>query len=371
MNSCFEMPPKRKRVSANMAANVNSKPGCWKVPEVYKHHEQHNACFSRPKYRDGRRAKAVKVYTINLESRYVMIQGVPAIGVMEELIQLCALYGTVEEYRPLDEYPAEEFTEVYLVKFQKLTSARAAKRNMDEKSFYGGVLHVCYVPEYESVEDTKLKLQDRRSYVLKVARSRAKERVADAVHMESTSSESVPTSSRVFATNNPIFNSDKTGETSSFSHCSGFPLLPLPPQEYFHQDYRGNEPTEDQMGTLHDAVPPDVKQQKVQNFSSFSKDPNSEKKLASNPDSSVKLVPRTAHLEKNKRRKMEEATKQPVPDSGEPSLIGPKLPEPHKLDMNDQSLNTTVNLIRGTMKQVTSVPDLKPAEKKVKPRRRI
>lgn len=65
-----------------------------------------------------------QVYTINLESRYVMIQGVPAIGVMSELIQLCALYGVVEEYRPLDEYPAEEFTEVYLVKFQKLTSAR-------------------------------------------------------------------------------------------------------------------------------------------------------------------------------------------------------------------------------------------------------
>lgn len=43
---------------------------------------------------------------------------------------------------------------------------------MDEKSFYGGVLHVCYVPEYESVEDTKLKLQDRRSYVLKVARNK-------------------------------------------------------------------------------------------------------------------------------------------------------------------------------------------------------
>lgn len=53
-----------------------------------------------------------------------MVQGVPAIGVMTELIQLCALYGTVEEYTPLDEYPAEEFTEVYLVKFQKLTSAR-------------------------------------------------------------------------------------------------------------------------------------------------------------------------------------------------------------------------------------------------------
>lgn len=65
-----------------------------------------------------------QVYTINLESRYLMVQGVPAIGVMTELIQLCALYGVVEEYRPLDEYPAEEFTEVYLVKFQRLTSAR-------------------------------------------------------------------------------------------------------------------------------------------------------------------------------------------------------------------------------------------------------
>ena len=65
-----------------------------------------------------------QVYTINLESRYLMIQGVPAIGVMTELIQLCALYGTVEEYRPLDEYPAEDFSEVYLIKFHKLTSAR-------------------------------------------------------------------------------------------------------------------------------------------------------------------------------------------------------------------------------------------------------
>lgn len=134
-----------------------------------------------------------------------MVQGVPAIGVMTELIQLCALYGVVEEYRPLDEYPAEEFTEVYLVKFQKLTSARfriclalliilalaklkrpaknvllenvcfrAAKRHMDEKSFYGGVLHVCYVPEYETVEDTRLKLQDRRRYVIRAAQNKGR-----------------------------------------------------------------------------------------------------------------------------------------------------------------------------------------------------
>lgn len=49
---------------------------------------------------------------------------------------------------------------------------RAAKRYMDEKSFYGGVLHVCYVPEYESVEDTRLKLQDRKRYVVRAVQNK-------------------------------------------------------------------------------------------------------------------------------------------------------------------------------------------------------
>lgn len=43
---------------------------------------------------------------------------------------------------------------------------------MDEKSFYGGVLHVCYVPEYETVEDTRLKLQDRKRYVVRAVQNK-------------------------------------------------------------------------------------------------------------------------------------------------------------------------------------------------------
>lgn len=65
-----------------------------------------------------------QVYTINLESRYLLIQGVPALGVMKELVEQFALYGAIEEYHPLDEYPAEQFTEVYLIKFKKLQCAR-------------------------------------------------------------------------------------------------------------------------------------------------------------------------------------------------------------------------------------------------------
>ncbi|XP_047461455.1 RNA-binding protein 48 [Mugil cephalus] len=362
-----------------MAAPVNSDSDCWRAPEVYKHHEQRKVCISRPKYREGRNAKSVKVYTINLESRYVMVQGVPAIGVMTELVQLCALYGTVEEYRPLDEYPAEEFTEVYLVKFQKLTSARAAKRRMDEKSFYGGVLHVCYVPEYETVEDTRLKLQDRRRYITRAAQNRAREKKQQqAIHEEPTSSDTTTTSGRIVTRRDQNAGSDNTGETSNISHHSGFPLLPLPPQEHFfygHDYQHGFIQTEDKMGTLHNAISATKEQQmqsSISNQTSSNSDQGTEHKLTSNQDPPpVRFVPRTTHLE-NRKRKKEEVTEHLATASGQNEpLIGPKLPEPCKLDMEDESLNTTVGLIRNTMKQVGSAPDIKPVEKKMKPRRRI
>ncbi|XP_053323618.1 RNA-binding protein 48 [Spea bombifrons] len=142
--------------------------------EVQEHHKQQRACGSRPKYRDGRRARAVKVYTINLESRYLLVQGVPAIGVAKELIEQFALYGAVEEYNALDEYPAEQFTEVYLIKLQRLQSARVAKRKLDERNFFGGLLHVCYAPEFETVQETREKLQDRRRFVARATSDRAR-----------------------------------------------------------------------------------------------------------------------------------------------------------------------------------------------------
>ncbi|KAM4725742.1 RNA-binding protein 48 [Anableps anableps] len=361
-----------------MAAPVNSGSDCWRVPEVYKHHEQQRVCISRPKYREGRKAKAVKVYTINLESRYLMVQGVPAIGVMTELIQLCALYGTVEEYRPLDEYPSEEFTEVYLVKFQKLTSARAAKRNMDEKSFYGGVLHVCYVPEYETVEDTRLKLQDRRGYIVRAALNRVKQREkTEATQESSVSSETTTSSDKIPTRHDVASKNQNTREVLNVSHYSEFPPLPLPPQEHpsFRQrNHNGIVPTEDKMGTLHNAIS-NVEQRQVESLGSnpttSNRDQGTEGRLGSNSVSGLRLIPRIANLE-SRKRKMEESREAAGNVSGENKLlIGPKLPEPAKLDMEDDSLNTTVSLIRSTMKQVGSVADLKPVEKKAKPRRRI
>ena len=38
-----------------------------------------------------------KVYTINLESKYVLVQGIPAVGAKKELLELFALYGAIDE----------------------------------------------------------------------------------------------------------------------------------------------------------------------------------------------------------------------------------------------------------------------------------
>ncbi|CAG8463202.1 7194_t:CDS:2, partial [Ambispora leptoticha] len=107
---------------------------------------------NRPKYRAGRKPTAVKVYTVNQESKYLVVENVPSIGVTKELLELCALYGTIEEYRYLDDYPCEEFTDVYWIKYRSLAEASSP-------------LSVRYGPEYESIQETREKLQDRRTVV--------------------------------------------------------------------------------------------------------------------------------------------------------------------------------------------------------------
>uniref|UniRef100_A0A3B1J9Z2 RNA-binding protein 48 n=1 Tax=Astyanax mexicanus TaxID=7994 RepID=A0A3B1J9Z2_ASTMX len=369
------------------------KPGSvWDTPQVYKHHEQQSACLTRPKYREGRRLKAVKVYTINLESRFLLVQGVPAVGVMTELVQLFALYGVVEEYRVLDEYPAEQFTEVYLIKFQKLTSARAAKRKTDERSFYGGLLHVCYAPEHETVEDTRRKLQDRRRYVYRNTQRLEREREQEQATEKTTpASSETPAPSSVYEDRTCPRSSQEDNCSSSTS--SSFPLLPLPPHERVHQHYvsskdsfksvktvhEGSVPTEDRMGSLHNFIPsnraPDDCKQTTQwsdlpSGSTFGNEERSIIKKPKHPPSTApRFIPRTAQLE-NRKRKMEDSTDLlGVADRNAP-LYGPKLPELPKMDMEDASLNKTANIIRQTMSKVASVP----SEKKttaVKARRRI
>ena len=135
------------------------------------HHIQQDVEEGRPDYREARWGRARKVYTVNLESKYLLIQNVHALGVTKELLELFSLFGEIEEYRLMDEFPTEEFCDVYWIKFKDINSARAAKKKLDNRSFYGKCLHVCYVPEYESVEDTREKLAHRRKVIAQKTRT--------------------------------------------------------------------------------------------------------------------------------------------------------------------------------------------------------
>uniref|UniRef100_A0A8B9T4W4 RNA binding motif protein 48 n=1 Tax=Anas platyrhynchos TaxID=8839 RepID=A0A8B9T4W4_ANAPL len=307
------------------------------------------ACGSRAKYREGRRPRAVKVYTINLESRYLLIQGVPALGVMKESITA------------LDEYPAEQFTEVYLIKFQKVQCARVAKKKMDERSFFGSLLHVCYAPEFETVQETREKLQDRRKYIAKATNQRdcfvlkkiEGPKKTDPAHCRQWStSGSCATSDW-----DPSCFPDSHGVSQNMGCPSGsqnWSLLTLP-----HTLLTRNVPPGG-----HGPPVPLIRQRTAV------------------ADSGIgRFMPRTTHLQERKRRR-EEGNKFALIETNTDNtevIIGPQLPEIPKVDMDDDSLNTSAMLIRNKLEEVAESVSRTPVEKPdnssakplVKQRRRI
>ncbi|NXT75603.1 RBM48 protein, partial [Zapornia atra] len=344
--------------------------------DACKHHVQLGVCESRAKYREGRRPRAVKVYTINLESRYLLIQGVPALGVMKELVEQFALYGAIEEYHALDEYPAEQFTEVYLVKFQKLQCARVAKKKMDERSFFGSLLHVCYAPEFETVQETREKLQDRRRYIAKATHQRDCF-VKNVEWPEKTISKN---SDRLWSTPGSCVtaNWDPSSFTSShrLSQNTEYPsgnhnqsLLTFP--QY------GNNSVES-CGHFSQSTPLTLT---VQPGGYPPPTPLAQQRTVPIDNGVDRFLPRTTRLQERKRKR-EEGTKFSLigtsVDSTE-AIIGPQLPEIPKVDMEDDSLNTSATLIRNKLKEVadsvsrTSVekPATSSAKSLVKQRRRI
>ncbi|KAF5450285.1 hypothetical protein F2P56_030650 [Juglans regia] len=117
-----------------------------------------------PRYKDE--PPAVRVYTVCDESRYLIVRNIPALGCGDELLKLFASYGEVEECKPMDEEECEQFTDVYWIKFRLVSNARFAKRKLDEFVFLGNRLQVSYAPQYESLSDTKDKLEGRTREIL-------------------------------------------------------------------------------------------------------------------------------------------------------------------------------------------------------------
>ncbi|XP_059447067.1 uncharacterized protein LOC132178621 [Corylus avellana] len=117
-----------------------------------------------PRYKDE--PPAVRVYTVCDESRYLVVKNVPALGCADELLKLFASYGDVEDCKPMDAEDCEPFTDVYWIKFRLVSNARFAKRKLDEFVFIGNRLQVSYAPQFESLSDSKNKLEWRSREVL-------------------------------------------------------------------------------------------------------------------------------------------------------------------------------------------------------------
>ncbi|XP_067864899.1 RNA-binding protein 48 [Heterodontus francisci] len=367
------------------------------APEVLKHHQQDSVCFTRPKYREGRRLRAVKVYTINMESRHLLIQGVPAVGVMKELIELLALYGTIEEYSVLHEYPAEDFTEVYHIQYQRLQSARIAKRKQDERSFFGSLLHVCYAPEFETVEDARAKLKERRRYIMRATSNKdidlykTEMKVANPVILPNITREAFsekPEQCGSLEPNQQEWNTDS---------MYGYPLLWPPPQPDYQLSSSISRIRQEypQMPSSHGTSPKDFPPY-TENASCFEselpcfhnqhrdKSHDAQDSLSSERKSQApivrtcvsRFVPRTTQLQDRKKinQQMDINIFGGLDTNSSTVQIGPKLPEIPKVDMGDNSLNASATLIRNKLTEVLSVSTTEAEVSQTKPpkqRRRI
>ncbi|NWX82461.1 RBM48 protein, partial [Nothoprocta pentlandii] len=321
----------------------------------------------------------LQVYTINLESRYLLAQGVPALGLMRELVEQFALYGAIEEYHALDGYPAEPFTEVYLIKFQKLQCARVAKKKMDERSFFGSLLHVCYAPEFETVQETREKLQDRRKYIARATNQRDHFLVKRAEGPK-----------RIIRENSEYDGQQTPSEFPGAGNWDRAPCFPdshLVPQSSGYPSGNHNQsqfmlPQNDSncaetfgCSGASTSLTPDAQAGR------FPPLPSARHRAAPVDNGIDRFLPWTTHLQERKRRREEgnrSALLGTYTDSTEVT-IGPQLPAVPKVDMDDDSLNTSAALIRNKLKQVadsvsrTSVeqPQDSTAKPLVKQRRRI
>lgn len=99
-----------------------------------------------------------------------MVFGVPKVNLYQELKRKLQCYGNIEHLRNMTEEwtqrpnaePLEPFTEVFWVKYRKPEQARFCKHYMDAKEFYGGILHISYAPENETIDELRAKLLRRQ-----------------------------------------------------------------------------------------------------------------------------------------------------------------------------------------------------------------
>nr|XP_033779306.1 RNA-binding protein 48-like [Geotrypetes seraphini] len=212
-------------------------------------------------------------------------------------------------------------------------------------------------PEFETVQETREKLQERRKFIAKATSKREWLVTEKDQGQNLTASEYSEPSSQPGRSNTSI-----SSETpySCFAHSfelpsscsiSQNPVTAIPA-------YVGNWPSESTANNSQAASSADIDQWKEHNM--IAPTPGPQRKEPSNKGIG-RFIPRTTLLEERKRRRDQDTAFHLTGASMDNTevIIGPLLPEIPNVDMDDESLNVSANAIRNKLKEVSSIPVLK------------
>ena len=119
----------------------------------------------------------------------MLVSNVPAIGVLAELEHyLSDLFPhQIEEFQVLDSKESAAFTEIVRLQFPSVQVAKAAKQQLrSAQAFYGHLLEMEYATEYDTVQDIKQKIEDRKAYVHDMLRTKSTKGAAESQSASAT-----------------------------------------------------------------------------------------------------------------------------------------------------------------------------------------
>ena len=140
----------------------------------HKDNPAHGGKVIDPLYKKGKEF-SVRVYTPALESQYLLVKNVARFDLKEDLSKKLEIdAGDVIESKYLDSpdfFSVEDVQSGYhehdciLLKFKDTLSAIRSKKRWQEEVFYGRRLVIAFEPDFETLEETKAKMQWRMERV--------------------------------------------------------------------------------------------------------------------------------------------------------------------------------------------------------------
>lgn len=119
----------------------------------------------------------------------------PSLNLRQETKSLFSKFGKLISFTISPKHTIESFTETYHAVYESIQSARMAKKMLDTKNFYGGSLHVCYAPEFESLSQTRQKILQRQRDVIfrlnNLQKEKEEKKIIQAPHAENNDNKDI------------------------------------------------------------------------------------------------------------------------------------------------------------------------------------